>query len=425
MRLFVVGALCFVAIMSIGASAQDITPPPAAPQGADPASLLPALIAHSRHTATIVDGRLTGEGADFLRALGRNSQFVMIGEDHGYSGIAEFATAYWRDLNEIGYQYDAIEVDPYIAEAAIRELRAGGPAQWGRYLAAHGGSVGAPFLNWAPEVTLAQTVLQTSRARREPPIWGLDQVFDGSGAARFRDIADHAHNAEARSFANALATEGESNVTHDWYPKLDPARLQHLRSLLSSRADAHWAELVDAMIVSQRIYAPFFNLPGEAYLANTERETLMKRTFLARYNAALAADHSPPRVMLKLGSYHITRGATPTHVQGLGGFVTEFATEHGTQATSILAVCGPGGAVGGAEHPTPCDAPFASQLAFLGDSVSRDQLTIYDLREWRLRGRRWEHLPFDWRQAIDSYDVMVVIPGRPASPMAEGLPLPH
>jgi hypothetical protein len=214
-------------------------------------------------------------------------------------------------------------------------------------------------------------------------------------------------------------------VTHDWFPKLDPARLQHLRSLLVSREDAHWAGLADAMIVSQRIYAPFMGLPGEAYLANTERETLMKRTFLARYEAALAADHAPPRVMLKLGSFHLTRGATPTHVQGLGGFVTEFATAHGAQAVSILAVCGPGGAVGGAEHPSSCDAQFTSDLAFLGDTVSRDQLTIYDLREWRLRPGRWEHLPFDWRQAIDSYDVMVIIPGRQPSPMAEGLSPAH
>jgi hypothetical protein len=38
-----------------------------------------------------------------LRALGRASHFVVIGEVHGNRGIAEFAEAYWRDLNASGF----------------------------------------------------------------------------------------------------------------------------------------------------------------------------------------------------------------------------------------------------------------------------------------------------------------------------------
>src|SRR5262245_52586031 len=100
--------LCVTVVIALmlvcgAAPAQEITPPPPAAAGASAESLLPALIAHSRRSAAIVDGRLVGEGADFLRELGRNAHFVLIGEDHGYAGIAEFAAAYWRDLNEAGY----------------------------------------------------------------------------------------------------------------------------------------------------------------------------------------------------------------------------------------------------------------------------------------------------------------------------------
>ncbi len=121
-------AVVIAALLSTLASAQEITPPPPAPPGASGAVLLPALIEHSLHYATLENGRLSGEGADFLRALGQNSQFILLGEDHGNSGIANFATAYWRELNAVGYQYAAIEVDPYLAEAVQRELRAGGAA---------------------------------------------------------------------------------------------------------------------------------------------------------------------------------------------------------------------------------------------------------------------------------------------------------
>ena len=76
-------AITLVVLLSGGAWAQDYapTPPPSVqlPQGAPPSDLLPALIEHSRHTARIENGRLTGDGADLLRALGAQSQFVLIG----------------------------------------------------------------------------------------------------------------------------------------------------------------------------------------------------------------------------------------------------------------------------------------------------------------------------------------------------------
>ena len=43
-----------------------------------------------------------------------------IGETHGNAGVAQFVEAYWRDLNAIGFNYAAIEVDPWVAEAMER-----------------------------------------------------------------------------------------------------------------------------------------------------------------------------------------------------------------------------------------------------------------------------------------------------------------
>lgn len=419
-RLFLTAAAALGLVSA--AWAQEITPPPPAPSGAAPESLLPALIQHSRHSATMIDGRLAGEGADFLRELGRNAHFVLIGEDHGYAGIAEFAAAYWRDLNTVGYQYAALEIDPYVAADLERTLRAGGVAEWARYLAGRGGAMGAPFMAWAPEAALAEGIVRSSRTRREPAIWGLDQVFIGAAPWLLRDIADSARSREARTLAAALADEGAASDDRAWFGKIDGARLQALRAALAGRADARWAERVDAMIVSHRIYQPFTSGHGEAYLANDERETQMKRLFQAHYEAAMRADREAPRVMLKFGSYHMMRGATPTHVQGLGGFVTEFAVARGQRAVSILAMCGPGGAVAQHEEaPLACDGLFTGPFSFLAAHVSRDEIAIFDLRVWRLRPGRWAHLPAEMRQLIDSYDVAVVIPGRPAAAALAGL----
>ncbi|MGE0045026.1 MAG: hypothetical protein AB7J28_13640 [Hyphomonadaceae bacterium] len=426
MRAFLAAASMTAVLLGSPACAQSLapTPPPPAPANAQPRDLLPALIEHSRHVARIENGRLVGEGADFLRGLGARSHAVMIGEDHGNSGIAHFSEALWRDLADAGFNYAAIETDPWVAEAAVREIRAGGPSAWGRFVASRGGAMAAPFLTWAPEVDLVATVLQTSRARRAPAIWGLDQTFIGAAAWQLDEIAANARDPEARALAARLAGEARANI--QWLGQSEAAPLQELRAHLSARRDARWAALVDAMLASQAIYRPFTDGPGEATLANLARERMMQRGFLAHWRAAREADGQFPRVMLKFGAYHIYNGPTPTHVPGLGGFVANVLRAEGLETLSIMTVCGPSSSLASFQGPPEsCDQGFAQTWPILAPTTERNALTIYDLRVWRLRGRRWEHLSADLQRVIESFDVLVVVPDAPASPWLEGLAQPH
>lgn len=415
-----------VLVLSAPAWAQDYEPtaPPSADValGTPPSALLPALIEHSRRTMRIEDGRLVGDGAAFLSALGEQSHFVLIGEEHGNEGIADFARAYWNDLNALGYNYGAIEVDPWTAEAFAREYRGGGMQAWTRFAQQRGGALAAPFLTWAPEAQLAAAIVATSQARREPALWGLDQVFLGSAWWILNDIAENARDRAARSMAAALAASGRGSL--EWFADVDERALLELRAELSSRRDARYAEMVDAMIASRRIYQPFTNNTGESWRANHERETLMKLNFLARYRAAERADGEPPRVMLKFGGYHMYRGPTPTHVMGLGGFVTEFATMNGQNALSIYAGCGPGGFAGNFSGAESCDTAYQGDYAFLAPYLSPDEITVFDLRVWKLRPRRWAHLPGDVRNLIASFDVLVIVPNGGASQFLPGLSAP-
>jgi hypothetical protein len=417
-----------LAALAAPASAQvsvEVTPPPSVqlPEGAAPSALLPALVEHSRRTARIESGRLVGEGGDFLRALGAQSQFVLIGEEHGNAGIADFTAALWRDLNAHGYNYYAIETDPWIAEHFERELRAGGVEAWTQFLQRRGHAASAPFMTWAPEARVAELVVETSQARREPALWGLDQVFLGAAPLLLRDIAATARDAEARRLAGAFADAAARDL--NWLGNSNAQSLIDLRARLNHHRDRRYAELVEAMIASQRIYRPFTGGGGEAWLANTEREMLMKTLFLERYRAAARADGEPPRVMLKFGSYHMYRGASPTHVQGLGGFVTELAVQEGASALALHVTCGPGGFVGTLQQaPVACDGPFAENYDFLAPFVSAEEITVFDLRPWKMRPRRWEHLPPEIRQLIDAYDVLVVVPNGAASEFLPGLPMP-
>lgn len=420
-------AIAVLAFAAMGhASAQPITPPPSVelPPDTPSSTLLPALIAHSRHVARLENGQLSGEGADFLRELGRNAHAMMIGEDHGNAGIADFSTALWRDLNAAGYQYGAIEVDPYIAAAARRDLRAETLDTWNAYLAANGSGAGAPFLTWAPEARFAAAIVQDSNARREPALWGLDQVFIGAGPSLLRQMSEGARSAEARALAAQLANESSGSAL-DGFARIDVARLEALRAALNGRRDAYWAEMADAMILSHRIYQPFVTGAGEANLANNEREQLMRRLFQTHYEAAERADGEAPRVIMKFGANHMYRGATPTWVQGLGGFVSEYMSAHGRSAASLYVMCGPGGAIASLQGPpTPCDGSLAENFPYLAGAIDPEQVTIFDLRVWRLRPRRWAHLPAEAQAMIGSFDALVFVPNGAASEFLPGLSLP-
>lgn len=404
---------CAAAALASVASAQEVTPPPPAPEGQSGAVLLPSLIEHSRQRASWLDGELGGAGAELLRAIGRSSHFVMLGEEHGNAGLAAFATAYWRELSALGFRFAAIEVDPYIASAATRELQAGGVAQWGRYLRDHGGETGAPFLNWSPEAELAAAVVQSPGAPKGGALWGLDQVFTGSTPYRLRDIAESTGNAKARDLAGRLAKAGIAARSNDWLGTVPIEDLIELRASLTDRGEAAQARVADDLIVTRRIYAPFLGGAGEPHFANDERETLMKRTFQARFEEAARTMGQNPRVMLKLGAYHIARGATPTWVQGLGGFVTEYGLSRGLSAASLMLICKPNG-------PSSCPDGLAAEFEFLAPYLDARDITIFDLRVWRLRPSRWSHLSAAQQMVIGAYDFLVFVPdGGPAALLPE------
>jgi hypothetical protein len=421
MKFILISALAVIAAgLAPLVAAQDIPSPPTSPQGAAPEALLDALIRHSRHTARIENGRLTGDAASLLRAFGQHSQFVILGEQHGNSGISSFVTAYWRDLNELGFDYVVSESDPWITRAMERELRAGGADAWRSYIADRGASSGAPFYTWRGEVEWVNEVVARSNARRTPAIWGVDQVFIGAGPWLMREVAANARNADARTLATRLLENREGNF--NWLVQIDPAQLQQLRGHLSSRRDADFAALIDAMIVSQRIYRPFTGGGGESYTANNEREHLMRALFQENFSQAETANRVPPRVMMKLGASHAFRGASTTQIQGFGGFVTEFGNQRGMQTTTVLVLCPREGQTSSFIGATAscADDDYTRNWAFIDPYLEPDALTVFDLRTWRLRPRRWQMLPADVQRAVLSFDVLVVVPPAPGAQLLEG-----
>src|SRR5262249_46145609 len=159
------------------------------------------------------------------------------------------------------------------------------------------------------------------------------------------------------------------------------------RDLLGGEADRTLAQLMDDMILSARIYQPFVgvNTGLSVYAANLERETLMKRTFLALYRAA-----GGPKVFFKFGANHMMRGLSQTQVPALASFVDDVAIAEGKRAFNLLILCGPGTKAGDLMgNEGNCEIDLAKDLPDLVPQVDATRLTLFDLAPWKDKPRRW------------------------------------
>jgi hypothetical protein len=391
--------------------------------GTPPAVLLESLIEHSRLPLPLREGRLAGVGGERWRTLAAHAAHVVFGEEHGNQGIARVAQAMWADLAQLGWRHAAIEADPWVAAALQRELRGGGIAAWANFLQPRGGATAVPFFGWHDEAGWAAVV---------PQLWGLDQVFVGSAGWLLRDLlaqpdagldAAGVSGSSIRREVAALADEAQA--TPDWLGRVDPARLLAVAAGAASGSPAR--QLLEAMAESAQVYAPFTRDLGEPTLANARREQAMKRAFAAEHRRAEAAEGRAPRVFVKVGAYHGLRGATPTAVQGLGGFVGEWAAARGQAVLTVLVLCGPGSRAathGGAAQP--CDGWVREgDWRFLRPHLDPAEPTMFDLRSWRLRPRRLQQLPAEVQRMVGSYDLLVFVPASPAASVLAMPPPPR
>ena len=129
---------------------------------------------------TINEGELRGDGAQVLKDVIRNSQFVVYGEIHGSEQTSIINEALMPILANSGFKYFAIEVGPHSAEKltalstpaekTIDQLKAFNSA----YTVVQGeeAAVPIPFFDNLGDAKF----LQAAR-RNGMQLWGLDQEF--------------------------------------------------------------------------------------------------------------------------------------------------------------------------------------------------------------------------------------------------------
>ncbi len=366
---------------------------------------LDSLLRAHRYPLEVQGGTLGGRGAELILHAARSAQFVGILEEHNVRELAEFAAALFDTLRlAYGFQYAALEQGRIVTSWLASAARAGGQD-----------SVDALVRRWphAPtfatdeELALIGHIAATSAARSQP-VWGLDQEL---GALHILErLAALAPSDDARRHVAALAATAR-RYEHDrlgdtlYLAEIAvPEDFASLPGLFQALPGSEATQLIAELQYTSRVYHNHtLSRRGRptGYENARERELGMKQRFMAGYNRARAAGDTLPRVLLKLGHWHLLRGIYRGNVPTLGNFASELATSNGLESLllSTYVVDGP--------------EPWRNSATFAPLALPEARFTVIDFRPLRPYAHQGsiDNLSDAWKSLLFQADAALIVRG--------------
>ena len=379
---------------------------------ASPAAKIEDLLKANSYEITLANGSLSGPGFDFLMKATGRTQFFAIAEPHNSKEVPEVTSLLFKSLQrQHGFSYLALEQDPVMARMVSA------PGVFGNREAvislARRYPNGFTFIT-DQELEMISSIGSVSNGKADK-IWGLDQVF---GVIHVLDrLSEFAPSRQVRDRTQKLVQvlkQNEADQTKQMkrYTMAEVGNLDEFNHLLQQYHPQVGSEaefLVAQMLLSARIYKN--NLAAESgqltgYDSNLEREENMKALFMLEYRRAQAAGDPLPKVVLKLGHYHLVRGRSWSDVLSLGNFISEFAKSN--EMDSFHLAIYNNNASG--DYGVLAAAPDYKPLA---EAVSVDKWAVVDLRPLRAlaHGGKVTGLNPELRRVIFDFDAAFLIGG--------------
>ncbi|HEX3457705.1 MAG TPA: hypothetical protein VHR97_07090 [Candidatus Baltobacteraceae bacterium] len=380
-------------------------------------------IAKQRTDVGFAGGTFTGPGAGVIAKAVEGTQYVMIGEDHGIAEIPAFSTALCRTVAPQGYHTLAVETGPSTARVLGAALATQNPpANIAAYDAQHPFSIA--FYDFSEEFAFLQACRQAMGVDRFA-LWGLDQELMGSSGALLAATAAAIPPAQSAAKAQLEQFQAEDSADLAKAMKsgspgdmsmvnLKETDLAALKTQLNAAGIS--TPQLDEFIVSENIYHE--NTMGDQK-SNLDRTQLHRYHFVAGDRAAFANTGDHPKVLVKMGAYHLFEGISMLGDRELGNFLAEYAALQGQKTLNLLVLGAKGeqlafAGMGRPYAPVPLDLLHdkRADFAFLAPFFKNLGATpvLYDLRELRRPFARSGFQSVDLSHVIDGYDLLVVIP---------------
>lgn len=421
--------LVLVHLIPASAFAAD---PPAPPP---PNPVLVQALAGNAVPLRWAEGKLSGPGAELLRQEAAESQFFLVGEDHGLAAVPRFAAALYREIRPLGYHHLALETGPLTAETLESLARSPEPekalADFDRRF-----PFAVPFYNWREEAELLPPVLAGAPKDRRV-LWGLDQEFILSPAFLLPRLAESAKTPAARALVQEYlqrSLDGDRRMREEGNPaavllaSATDADFQRLEDGLRPAPGSEAARILAELRVSRAIYAgQFAPQDGAGLRSNAERAALMKRHFLTFYEEARKQGEAQPKVLFKFGVFHTVTGRSFTQAFEIGTFARELAEANGRRSFHLFVMVAKGAANAyrpfgstEADKSKPYDAVKELDVAdvrpLLAAATSGEPV-LFDLRPLRLAllGKKYGAVHAGLERLLVGNDAILLLPESAAA----------
>lgn len=334
----------------------------------------------------------SGPGYRTLLEQGRKANFFLIGEEHGIAENPLLAAQLFGDLVDVGYRRLAIEISPPMAHALDAALADGGIDGLRALYAEPGGE--PAFFGMQEEAELLAAV-RAAVPEGETALWGCDYEVAGDRTL-LRRLDAIGPPPGARDAFETLVQASDA-AWNQWVETANPQFVFSFSGdpVLVANLRAAWPERsaeVDSILdtLEQTLMINRLWTTGQGYASNVQRGALLRRNFLAHWQA-LPPDRPRPRVMAKFGASHLVRGLNMTNTWDMGALIPELAQIEGLSSVSVLVLPGPDAQVARLD-PTrwayveaPAKDGYADGLEPVIDAAFEDSFTLIHLAPLRAR----------------------------------------
>ena len=377
---------------------------------------LTRLLRSNAYPLAATGSQLAGTGWERLRTSIAQSQFVLVGEDHGMAQIPQFTQAVARELQPAAF---ITEIDRYQA-ANLTRLTAS-PGLPTAYLKASPGSLS--FFSWGEEYELAQQ-LRAQKAR----IIGIEQVGLFTLGRFYEELASRVKSPSTRAY---LQREGAAYQRHDMAEfrsaghsySVFSQRQSALDSLelLTKTASPEARRMAQEYLLSHRIYKDQVKGLG----SHQARVNLMKRNLLEALRPLAPQPGQPlPKLLFKFGASHMASALSPwSGITDVGNLVQNLADVQNAHSLHLLVMGKQGTQVGGfnpddsSKNIVPFDISKETYLKPFADLSTGPTWQVFDLRPVR-RALLDDKLKLTDQTLVAlllGYDYFVLIPTATAS----------
>lgn len=295
------------------------------------------LVKENAYYFEIKESNPIGEGFDIFRKEIENSQFLILGEEHFSAKVSEFTNAIVPTLSKNGFKYFAAEIGPNSADEISRLIKEEKSLyNFNTKVNSLVGEVPIPFFDGKEDELFLKSFIHN-----DFKIWGLDQEYLTSQVFlidKLYHLSDNSKNLEtsylaAKRFAIMETKKGRQDRKYKVFTSLlsSPEINNYFEKLDNN--DEEIKKIISDLKKSWEVYK--LREDNDLYASIHKRLNIMQENFIDYYNGALQIE-TLPKVFLKIGGVHASKGRSNQNIYDIGNFIMELANYNKRKSVHIL-----------------------------------------------------------------------------------------